>query len=300
MARAPFIHPLLRGDVDPVGGGAPVDRQEPRRPTCSVGEDFGRLRSGAQQKVALHSAGLGRGSPAVDGLDLRWAVGCVQVAGALSRGGRRTTARRTASTPPNTAQAAGGCCGRKRAWRVQGAVAGACQALTGETSPPRPSAHRYREECSAGIHRSSGRRRRRPPWHCPPPPPLPRRPPHHSPHRPDRRAREALSAAWRRPRQQPDEECAERRERSRPARATPSAPVSAWVSPAPWPTQRPACMWGKWGALMSRAVLLPRGCGSTFATVRRERRPAQPISARLLAAWRGAGNWRGAAGYRWI
>mmetsp|Transcript_16855 Transcript_16855/g.40246 ORF Transcript_16855/g.40246 Transcript_16855/m.40246 type:complete len:253 (-) Transcript_16855:238-996(-) len=92
----PFIHPLLRGDVDPVGGGAPVDRQEPRRPTCSVGEDFGRLRSGAQQKVALHSAGLGRGSPAVDGLDLRWAVGCVQVAGALRRGGRRTTARRTA------------------------------------------------------------------------------------------------------------------------------------------------------------------------------------------------------------
>jgi len=119
VARAPFIHPLLRGDVDPVGGGAPVDRQEPRRPTCSVGEDFGRLRSGAQQKVALHSAGLGRGSPAVDGLDLRWAVGCVQVAGALRRGGRRTTARRTASTPPNTAQAAGGCCGRKRAWRVR-------------------------------------------------------------------------------------------------------------------------------------------------------------------------------------
>ena len=112
MARAPFIHPLLRGDVDPVGGAAPIDRQEPRRPTCSVGEDFGRLRSGAQQKVALHLAGLGRCSPAVDGLDLRWAVGCVQVAGALRRGGRLTTARHTAGTPANTAQVAEGCCGR--------------------------------------------------------------------------------------------------------------------------------------------------------------------------------------------
>jgi len=172
-----------------------------------------------------------------------------------------------------------------------------CQALTGETNPPRPPAHRQHEECSAGILRSSGRRRRRPPWHCPPPPPLPSPRPPHSPHRPDHRAREALFAAWRRPRQQPGEECAERRGRSRPARATPSAPASAWVSPVPWPAQRSVCTWGKWGALMSRAVLLPRGCGSTFATARRERLPAQPVSARLLVTWRGAGNRRGAAGY---
>ena len=96
---APFIHPLLRGDVNPVGGAAPVDRQEPRRPTCS-----GRLRSGAQHKVALDSAGLGRGSPAVDRLDLRWAVGRAQVVVALSRGGRLSTARHTADMPPNTAQ----------------------------------------------------------------------------------------------------------------------------------------------------------------------------------------------------
>ena len=96
---APFIHPLLRGDVDPVGGAAPVDRQEPRRPTCS-----GRLRSGAQHKVALDSAGLGRGSPAVDRLDLRWAVGRARVVVALRRGGRLTTARHPAGTPPNTAQ----------------------------------------------------------------------------------------------------------------------------------------------------------------------------------------------------
>ena len=270
MARAPFIHPLLRGDVDPVGGAAPIDRQEPRRPTCSVGEDFGRLRSGAQQKVALHLAGLGRCSPAVDGLDLRWAVGCVQVAGALRRGGRLTTARHTAGTPANTAQVAEGCCGRGRARRVQGGTAGPCQALTGETSLPRPPAHWYREECSAGIPRSSGRHRRRPPWHCPHPhPPLPSHPPH-SPHRPDHRAREALFAAWRRPRQQPGEECAEKRVRSRPARSRPSAPASAWVSPVPWPRQRLARTWGRWGALMSRAVLLPRGCGSTFATARRQ------------------------------
>ena len=163
LARAPFIHPLLRGDVDPVGGAAPIDRQEPRRPTCSVGEDFGRLRSGAQQKVALHLAGRGRCSPAVDGLDLRWAVGCVQVAGALRRGGRLTTARQTAGTPANTAQVAEECCGRGRARRVQEGAAGACQALTGETSLPRPPAHWYREECSAGIPQSSGRHRRRPP-----------------------------------------------------------------------------------------------------------------------------------------
>ena len=99
LACAPFIHPLLWGDVDPVGGAAPVDRQEPRRPTCS-----GRLRSGAQHKVALDSAGLGRGSPAEDRLDLRWAVGCAQVVVALRRGGRLTTARHPADTPPNTAQ----------------------------------------------------------------------------------------------------------------------------------------------------------------------------------------------------
>ena len=99
LACAPFIHPLLWGDVDPVGGAAPVDRQEPRRPTCS-----GRLRSGAQHKVALDSAGLGRGSPAEDRLDLRWAVGCAQVVVALRRGGRLTTARHPAGTPPNTAQ----------------------------------------------------------------------------------------------------------------------------------------------------------------------------------------------------
>ena len=113
---APFIHPLLRGDVNPVGGAAPVDRQEPRRPTCS-----GRLRSGAQHKVALDSAGLGRGSPAVDRLDLRWAVGRAQVVVALSRGGRLSTARHTADTPPNTAQGGG----------VQRARAGAAGAEQG-------------------------------------------------------------------------------------------------------------------------------------------------------------------------
>ena len=116
LACAPFIHPLLWGDVDPVGGAAPVDRQEPRRPTCS-----GRLRSGAQHKVALDSAGLGRGSPAVDRLDLRWAVGRAQVVVALSRGGRLSTARHTADTPPNTAQGGG----------VQRARAGAAGAEQG-------------------------------------------------------------------------------------------------------------------------------------------------------------------------
>ena len=116
LACAPFIHPLLWGDVDAVGGAAPVDRQEPRRPTCS-----GRLRSGAQHKVALDSAGLGRGSPAEDRLDLRWAVGCAQVVVALSRGGRLSTARHTADTPPNTAQAGG----------VQRARAGAAGAEQG-------------------------------------------------------------------------------------------------------------------------------------------------------------------------
>ena len=154
-ARAPFIHPLLRGDVDPVGGATPVDRQEPRRPTCSMGEAFGRLRSRAQQEIALHSAGLGRGSPAVDGLDLR-AVGRAEVSGALRRGGRGTAARSPAGTPPNTAQLADG------VLRAQAGAASACRALTGETSPPRPPAHRRSEGCSAGIHRSSGRHQRRP------------------------------------------------------------------------------------------------------------------------------------------
>ena len=161
LACAPFIHPLLRGDVNPVGGAAPVDRQEPRRPTCS-----GRLRSGAQHKVALDSAGLGRGSPAEDRLDLRWAVGCAQVVVALRRGGRLTTARHTAGTPPNTAQGGRGVQrARAGAAGAEQGAAGACQALTGETSPPRPPAHRHRGECSAGSHRSSGRRRRRRLWH---------------------------------------------------------------------------------------------------------------------------------------
>ena len=127
LACAPFIHPLLRGDVNPVGGAAPVDRQEPRRPTCS-----GRLRSGAQHKVALDSAGLGRGSPAVDRLDLRWAVGCAQVVVALRRGGRLTTARHPAGTPPNTAQ--GGRGGAAGAGGRGGRIAG-CSGCV-------PSAHR--------------------------------------------------------------------------------------------------------------------------------------------------------------
>ena len=164
LACAPFIDPLLRGDVNPVGGAAPIDRQEPRRPTCSG--SVGRLRSGAQHEVALDSAGLGRGSPAVDGLDLRWAVGCAQVVVALRGGGRLTTARHTASTPPNTAQGGRGVQrARVGAAGAEQGAAGACQALTGETSPPRPPAHRHRGECSAGSHRSSGRRRRRRLWH---------------------------------------------------------------------------------------------------------------------------------------
>ena len=164
LVCAPFIDPLLRGDVNPVGGAAPVDRQEPRRPTCSGG--VGRLRSGAQHKVALDSAGLGRGSPAVDRFDLRWAVGCAQIVVALSRGGRLTTARHTAGTPPNTAHGGRGVQrARAGAAGAEQGAAGACQALTGETSPPRPPAHRHRGECSAGSHRRSGRRRRRRLWH---------------------------------------------------------------------------------------------------------------------------------------
>mmetsp|Transcript_13333 Transcript_13333/g.27058 ORF Transcript_13333/g.27058 Transcript_13333/m.27058 type:complete len:319 (-) Transcript_13333:54-1010(-) len=92
----PFIHPFLRGDVDPVGRATPVDRQEPRRSTCSMieREDFV-LRSCAKREGTLLSAGLSRGGPAVYGLDLH-TVECA-LSEALRRGGRRDTARRTAS-----------------------------------------------------------------------------------------------------------------------------------------------------------------------------------------------------------